>query len=219
MRLSRSAVLVAVLAALAATGAAVAVWAPWRAATGQPGSSPAAGPAPGLQERQAFRLQPPAPAHDFVLTDQHGRPFQLSAQKGHPVLLFFGYTHCPDVCPTTLVTFKSVKELLGERARDVRFVFITVDPERDTPERLREHVGYYDPDFVALWGPPKEIDSVRAAYGIVATREQQEGAPGGYWIVHTAASLLVDPQGRLSALYPFGTSAEEIAADLRQLLR
>ena len=168
--------------------------------------------------RQAFTIDPPTPAADFRLTDQHGRPFQLREQRGRAVLLFFGYTHCPDVCPTTLVTFKAVKEQLGGAASRVRFVFVTVDPERDTPERLREYVGYYDPDFVGLWGTPDQLKAVQSAYGVLAQKQPEPGAPGGYWVVHTAMTMLVDPQGNLRALYPFGTSAEEITADLRRLV-
>ena len=169
-------------------------------------------------DRQGLAIDPPAPAADFRLTDHHGRPFQLSAQRGHAVLLFFGYTHCPDVCPAALVTFKAIKEQLGNAASRVRFVFITVDPERDTPERLRAYVGYYDPDFVGLWGTPEQMKAVQAAYGVLAQKEPQAGAPGGYWVVHTAATMLVDPQGNLRAIYPFGTSAKAIAADLRRLV-
>lgn len=181
--------------------------------------APSAPSGTGSATSQVFRIEPPVPAHDFELIDQHGRPFRLRAQRGHPVLLFFGYTHCPDVCPTTLVTFKAVKDQLGSLAQEVRLVFITVDPERDTPQRLKEYVGYYDPDIVALWGTPEQIQAVRTAYGIVAEKQPQEGAPGGYWVVHTASALLVDPQGRLRAMYPFGTSAQQMAADLRALLQ
>lgn len=178
-------------------------------------ATPTGGAAEG---RQGFEINPPTPAADFRLIDQHGRPFQLSQQRGHAVLLFFGYTHCPDVCPTTLVTFKAVKEQLGAAADRVRFVFVTVDPERDTPERLREYVGFYDPDFVGLWGTPDQMKTIQSAYGVLAQKEPDPGAPGGYWVVHTAFALLVDPQGRLRAMYPFGTPAGEIAADLRRLV-
>ena len=177
--------------------------------------APAAGPEEG---RRAFLLDPPTPAADFRLTDQHGREFRLADQRGRAVLLFFGYTHCPDVCPTTLVTFKAVKDQLGGLANRVRFVFVTVDPERDTPQRLREYVGHYDDDFVGLWGSPEQIRTVTAAYGVLAEKAPQEGAPDGYWVVHSASTLLVAPDGRLWAVYPFGTSSREMAGDLRRLL-
>ncbi|HSR30941.1 MAG TPA: SCO family protein, partial [Anaerolineae bacterium] len=103
-------------------------------------------------------LDEPVDVADFALTDENGGVFRLSDQQGNVVLLFFGYTSCPDVCPTTLATWRKIHEALGEDAERVRFVFVTVDPERDTAERLGMHVNAFNPDFIGLTGTPEELD-------------------------------------------------------------
>ena len=174
------------------------------------------------QRPASFRgtvLSTPVPAPDFTLTDQHGRPFRLSDQRGRVVLLFFGYTHCPDVCPTTLATWKQVYDALGTEAQRVRFVFITVDPERDTPERLRAHVALFNPDFIGLTGPPEVLEAVYQAYGVYREKDASAKTALGYLVNHTASTLLIDPQGRWRLRFSFGTPAEDIVHDVRVLLR
>ncbi len=164
-------------------------------------------------------LDPPVPAPDFALTDPEGRVFRLSEQRGHPVLLFFGYTFCPDVCPTELGTWRRVRDLLGEDAERVRFVFITVDPERDTPEKVGKYVRSAGHEsFIGLTGGREELEQVWSDYNVYVRKEEPQ-QPGGYYAVtHSALTYLVDPDGRLLVLYSFGTKAEDIAADLRRIL-
>jgi protein SCO1/2 len=161
----------------------------------------------------------PVAVPDFTLTDQHRQPFRLSDQQGNVVLLFFGYTQCPDVCPTTLATWRKVYDELGVDARRVRFVFVTVDPERDTPERLGVHVGAFNPDFIGLTGTPEELDAVYQIFGIVHQKDTSSGSAAGYLVSHTATAFLLDPEGRWRLRETYGTSAEDIVYDIRQLLK
>lgn len=126
----------------------------------------------------------PAPAADFTLTDQDGRPFRLSDQRGNVVLLFFGYTNCPDVCPTTLAIWKQVQRALSPDADRVRFVFITVDPERDTAERIKDHLAIFSPDFIGLSGTPDELSAIYQAYGIYHEKGEAQGSAAGYLVTH-----------------------------------
>jgi protein SCO1/2 len=164
-------------------------------------------------------LDSPRTVTDFALTDQHGKTFRLSDQRGQVVLLFFGYTFCPDVCPMTLGTWKRVHEALGEEAERVRFVFITVDPERDTPERLREHVENFNPDFFGLTGAPDELEPVYQQFGVYYEKDTATESAAGYLVSHTASSFVVDPDGQWRLRHSFGTSVEDIVHDVRQLLK
>lgn len=158
-------------------------------------------------------------AEDFTLMAPDGQPFRLSDHRGELVLMFFGYTSCPDICPLTLSDAKQVLEGLGPQAERVRFLFITVDPERDTPQRLAEYTAMFHPAIVGLTGDPTELARVRQAYGIVADREQLSGSAVGYVINHTARIFLVDAAGNLRLSYAHGTPPADIVADLRYLLR
>ncbi|MFO7255608.1 MULTISPECIES: SCO family protein [Limnochorda] len=173
-------------------------------------------PAPAFHGRL---LEPLREAPVFSLTDHQGEPFHLADQRGKAVLLFFGYTTCPDVCPATLGTLGQMKRQLGADGERVEVVFITVDPERDTPARLAEYLGYFDPSAIGLTGPPEELARVREAYGVYAERVNDPQAPGGYWMNHTATVLLIDPEGRLRLSYTFGSAPAEIAEDVRRILR
>ncbi len=164
-------------------------------------------------------VHPPRLAQDFTLTDQHGRPFRLSEQQGRPVLLFFGYISCPDVCPTTLGTWKQVHKALGEDASRVRFVFVTVDPEKDTPEKMQTHLNLFGADFVGLTGTAQELEPVYRAYGIYHNKVYVASSQLDYTVDHTATEFLIDPQGNLRVTYSFGTMPEDIAHDLQQLLK
>lgn len=163
-------------------------------------------------------IEPPIQAADFNLTDQDGQPFRLSDQRENIVLIFFGYTHCPDVCPLTLSDFKWIKANLGEQATKVRFVFVTVDPERDTAEVLKEYLSNFDPAFIGLTAAPETLEGVWKAYGVYQAK-QQLGSAAGYLVDHTARTYLIDQQGNLRLTYPFEMSKEDILADVRFLLR
>jgi protein SCO1 len=172
--------------------------------------------------RPSFRglaLEEPVPVPDFTLVDQQGRPFRLAEQRGQVVLLFFGYTQCPDVCPTTLANWRQVHQALGEDAARVRFVFVTVDPERDTPERLGRHVNAFHPDFVGLTGTQAELEAVYQVFDVYYEKDTSSGSAAGYLVSHTATSFVVDPDGRWRLRELYGTLAEDIAHDIRLLLK
>lgn len=166
---------------------------------------------------QGAVIDPPAQAADFTLTDQNGTPFSLSEQRGKIVLIFFGYTHCPDVCPITLTEFNRIKKQLGPQAGEVAFVFVTVDPERDTPEHMKAYIDNFDPGFVGLSGSQSDLEPVWRAYGVYQ-QKQDQGSAAGYLVDHTSRMYLVDAQGRWRINYPFGMETDKIVADLRHLL-
>jgi protein SCO1/2 len=167
---------------------------------------------------QGVLIDPPAQAPDFALTDQNGYVFQLSQQTGNVVLIFFGYTNCPDVCPITLSEYKQIKAALGERANNVSFVYITVDPERDTQERIREYLQNFDPAFIGLTGTEAELEPVWDSYGVYHLRQESESA-AGYLIDHSARIYAIDPQGHWRLNYPFGMEPDRIAQDVAHLLK
>jgi protein SCO1/2 len=163
-------------------------------------------------------LQEPVAVPDFTLTDETGAPFRLSDQRGNVVLLFFGYSSCPDVCPTTLATWRRVHDLLGPDADRVRFVFVTVDPERDTPEHLGRHVNAFNPDFVGLTGDPEALRAVYDTFDVVYERVEVPESALGYLINHTGTVFVIDPDGMWRLRETYGTPAEDIVYDVRQLL-
>ncbi len=166
-------------------------------------------------------IQSPEPAYNFELTSAEG-PVRLSDFRGKWVLLFFGYTHCPDVCPTTLADLARVMELLGKDAEKLQVIMISVDPKRDTPERMAEYVRYFHPSFVGLTGTEDQIRDVATRYGIFYN--YPEGTPDtGYIVEHTASTLLINPEGYLKVIFPptfgpDGIAPEQMAADLKYLL-
>lgn len=162
-------------------------------------------------------IDPPVPAADFELSNQHGQKFRLSEQRGEIVLLFFGYSNCPDVCPLTMSNFKSIKEELGDQADKVRFIFVTVDPERDTKERLLEYVKVFDPEIVALTGSRAELEPVWKSYGVYQAK-QDTGSAAGYSLDHTARTYLIDQEGNWRLTYPFEMEKADIISDVRHLI-
>lgn len=168
-------------------------------------------------EFQGSLINPPVPATDFLLTDQQGMPFRLSDQRGKVVLVFFGYTFCPDVCPATLVDFKWIQNELGDRAGEVQFVFITVDPQRDTAAQLKTHLAAFSPAFIGLRGDPEVLSQVWQAYGV--SPEIRPGAGvAGYLVDHAARVFVIDRRGNLRLTFPFGLGAEAMYLDVVQLL-
>ena len=181
--------------------------------------TPSPEPTPSVSPFRGSVWSQPIAATDFTLTDQHGQPFRLSAQLGKVVLLFFGYTSCPDVCPTTLSAWKRVHEELGDEAGRVRFVFVTVDPERDTPERLGVHMDLFNPDFIALTGTLDELEPVYEAYGVYYEKVEAPESALGYLVNHTSSGYVIDPQGNWRLRHAFGTMSADIVHDIRELLR
>lgn len=164
------------------------------------------------------QFNPPPPAADFSLTDQEGQRVKLSDYRGKLVLLFFGYTHCPDVCPTTLAKLRYALQELGEAAREVQVVFVSVDPERDTPEAMRRYLSHFDPAFVGLTGRPEEIEAITQAYGVYVEKEEVSSAVG-YLVTHSARTYVIDREGRLVLTFAYEVEPQDIVADLKQLLR
>lgn len=162
-------------------------------------------------------LSPAKPAPDFTLTDQRSEPFQLSQQRGNVVLLYFGYTHCPDICPATLSVFRMVMTDLGAQAQHVRVVFVTVDPERDTAAYLKDYLAQFSPDFIGLTGTLDQLNPVYQSYGIYRQKIPAAG-PLGYTMTHTSTFDVIDSKGNLRLVHNFGDSEQDIAADVRQLL-
>ncbi|MCC7023028.1 MAG: SCO family protein [Thermomicrobiales bacterium] len=158
----------------------------------------------------------PAPALD--LTDQNGHPFSLAEQRGNVVLVYFGYTACPDYCPMTLSDFQAIKEDLGEDADRARFVMVTIDPERDTEERLKEYMAFFDPDFIGLRGTAEQTAQVERGYGVAAERVDYPGSEASYLMNHSVITYVIDPEGQLRLAYPHGFETELIVEDLQHLL-
>ncbi|MDI3297887.1 MAG: SCO family protein [Bacillota bacterium] len=175
--------------------------------------------AAGPPHFQGDLLRPPAPAPDFRLTDAEGRSFDLASLRGKVVLLYFGYTTCPDVCPTTLADLRQVQERLGADAERVRVLFVTVDPERDTPARIAGYLKPYGfrPAAAGLTGSLAQLEPVWKAYGVYVHKRQVPGA-ATYLVDHTAYVYLIDPLGRLRLLFPYGTSPDAVLHDVRLIL-
>lgn len=190
-------------------------------------------PAVGAQDQSSGGavVKPPFQVRDFTLTNQAGALLSLKDLRGRAVILFFGYTHCPDVCPTTLADFTQVKKLLGARAERVAFVFVTVDSQRDTPAVLKEYLNHFDPGFIGLTGDETTLRSMAAEYGAYFSipTDQQKGDSDkdhhvegidsdNYFVQHTSPAYLIDPRGFLRLVYFNGTAPEIIAQGIRQIL-
>ena len=164
-------------------------------------------------------LQSPQTAYDFTLSGPDNTTVSLGDFRGKVVLLFFGYTSCPDICPTTLAELRQAMERLDEReAERVQVVFVTVDPARDTPERVQEYVSHFDPGFIGLSGPEPDLQTVWNKYGIF--REVVEGTSAlGYIVNHTARVTLIDADGNLRISFSFETPVDDIVHDLKLILK
>jgi protein SCO1/2 len=163
--------------------------------------------------------EPYPAASEIELTRSDGSSFRLSEMRGNVVLLFFGYTSCPDVCPTTMAELKlALAELSDADAAQVKVLFVTVDPERDTPERVQEYVGRFNPAFVGLSGSQTELEKIWQAYGVY--REIIQGtSAAGYTVDHTARVTVIDQQGNLRISFGFDTPVEDMVHDLKLILK
>lgn len=172
----------------------------------------------GTESFNGIPLQSPQLATDFTLTGPDNQPVSMSDFRGKVVLLYFGYTFCPDACPATMSVLKQVRQELGRRADDVQVIMITVDPERDTPEHLAGYMQGFDPTFIGLSGDLDAISAAATGYGVFF--EKQEGTPAtGYLVDHTASVTAIDRDGYVRLVFPFDMTAVDIAADIRRLLR
>jgi protein SCO1 len=167
-------------------------------------------------ETRGMVLSDPRPAADFELIDDQGNPFRLSDHQGRVIAMFFGYTHCPDICPLTLMHMRDALEHLGEDAENALFLFVTVDPERDTPEQMHKYVARADEDVVGLTGDREELERVWEAYDIIVEKEPRED--GSYLLGHSAQIWLINTDGQLAMVLPPSADGEDLAHDVRWLL-
>ncbi|HEY1473042.1 MAG TPA: SCO family protein [Pseudolabrys sp.] len=159
---------------------------------------------------------PSAIGGPFNLIDQNGKPISDQDMKGRPFLVFFGYRYCPDICPTTLFEMSELMRTLGKDADRVGALFITVDPERDTPAAMADYMSSFDPHLRGATGDAKAIEAVEKAYRVYA--KKVPGENGNYSMDHTALVYLMDKQGRFVAPFKLDRKLEEVAADLRRYM-
>jgi protein SCO1 len=173
-------------------------------------------------EPAAFRsgiFEPAREAPAFLLDGSNGKKVSLRDHLGKVVIMEFGYTSCEFVCPVTLGRLTEVYRKLGDQARDVQLIYVTVDPKRDNPARLREHLAGYNSSFLGATGTSDELASVLKAYGVVAEEVVSKSHAHGYEVNHSSFLYLVDQQGKIRGLVPFGTPADDILHDLELLLK
>ena len=157
-------------------------------------------------------------ARDFALTDHNGQPRSIKDFAGKVVVLFFGYVQCPDVCPTTMAELAEVKKLLGKDGERLQGLFVTVDPQRDTPEVLKAYMGNFDPTFLALYTTPEKLEALAKDYKIYFKKAEGK-TPTSYTMDHSAGCYVYDTQGKLRLYTRYGTGAQPLAADIRLLLQ
>lgn len=167
----------------------------------------------------ATRIDPPRNMPDFTLTNQRGETVSLSDLRGQPALLFFGFTHCPDFCPTTISDFKTIQRELGEKGNRISFVFISVDGNRDTPEVMADFFRVRDVNaaFIGLTGSPDDVRRIAVDYDVIFEYEEKD-ASGNYAISHTPALFLLDKAGSWIMRYDWGTEISLIVADLEKII-
>ncbi len=181
------------------------------------------GTAIGLRLLQPYEyrgslIDPAMQAPDLPLIDSNRSTFTLESQRGKVVLLFFGYTSCPDVCPTTLSDLKQVYRLLGQEAERVQVLFVTVDPQRDTADQLNSYLPLFHPTFLGLTGDLHSLEQAWKDYGVFREVDTTSNTAAGYLVSHSSRLYLIDPQGDLLLTYSYGTPPEDIAKDVANLL-
>jgi protein SCO1 len=156
-------------------------------------------------------------AKDFSLVDHNGQTRTLKDFQGKIVMMFFGYTQCPDVCPTSMLEMAQIKQLLGKDGERLQALFVTIDPERDQPEMLKEYMAAFDPTFLALVPTPEQLVALAKDFKVYY-KKVDGPTPTSYTMDHTAGSYVYDTTGKLRLFTRYGTKPELTAADLRQLL-
>ena len=156
-------------------------------------------------------------ARDLPLTDHHGQPRQIKDFAGKVVVVFFGFTQCPDVCPTSMQELAEVKQMLGKDGERLQGIFVTVDPERDTPEVLKAYMANFDPTFLALRGTPEQLAAVAKDFKIYYKKVDGK-TPTSYTMDHSAGSYVYDTAGRLRIYSRYGSGAQALASDIKVLL-
>jgi protein SCO1/2 len=170
----------------------------------------------GEQEFKATDVTGANFARDFKLTDHNGKTRTLADYKGKAVVVFFGYTHCPDFCPTTLAEMAAALQKLGHKAEDVQVLFVSLDPARDTPQVLAQYVPTFNPSFVGLTGSEQDIAALAKEFKLVV---QKRGEGGTYTLDHSTGTYVYDPQGRLRLYVGYGQGADVVAHDIALLLQ
>jgi protein SCO1/2 len=155
-------------------------------------------------------IDPPAPAPELDLVDQHGQAFSLSSFKGRIVLIYFGYTRCPDFCPTTMAVLRQMRSDLGDQADAVQVVLVTTDPERDTPEQLATYLSAFDLTFLGLTGSEESLQMAYKDYGVTV---MDDGT------THSTRVYVIDGQGRMRLTLPYGMTAGDIVKDIRLVMK
>ena len=199
---------------LALTALLLGIWSAYRfTAVAPPGQIPA--PA----TKNATVIPTPRPLKPFTLTDHRGKPFSNAQLQDHWTFLFFGYTHCPDVCPTTLSILSQAARLLaGDEVKyPSRFVFVSVDPERDSLERLGDYVPYFSSEFMGAVGTQTALQELTSQLGVLHRKVEDGATALTYLMDHTASIMLTDPRGRLHAVFSAPHDAETIAYDFRAI--
>jgi protein SCO1/2 len=156
-------------------------------------------------------------ARDFDLTSHRGERVSLTDFKGKVVIVFFGFMHCPDICPTTLTELNSLMDKLGKDAQDVQVLFITVDPERDKLDNLGPYMEVFNPNFLGLWGTPDEIEAVTKEFKIIYQKVPGV-TPNNYSVDHSAGTYIFDKSGKVRLFVTYGADVEALTNDVRLLL-
>lgn len=154
-----------------------------------------------------------------ALVDQDDRPFRLQDERGKALVLFFGYTHCPDICPTTMAKLVQADRLLGSKAHDVAVAFVTIDPQRDTVGTLKRYVDVFDPHFYGLTGTSAALDALYAGYHVWHQRLPNHGSAAGYSMAHSSSIYMLDRNGELRVIHDWSDPPSVLAHDLEVLLQ
>jgi protein SCO1/2 len=160
-------------------------------------------------------FEPPRPAPELSLDASGGGKLSLANYRGKVVLLGFGFTSCPEVCPTTLATLAQTRKRLGSQGEQVQVVYVTVDPERDTADRMRAYLHGFDPGFVGGTGTPEQLAAVRKNYGVMAERKP---VGNSYSVAHSSSVYVIDQKGLLRGMMPYGRLPDDYVHDVRTLL-
>lgn len=164
-------------------------------------------------------IDPPLLLDDFTMPATTGEDLSLSDFQGKWVLMFFGYTHCPDFCPTTLAEYRLIVQMLGDDAEELQVVFVSVDGERDTPDVLAQFLKRFNPDFIGLSGTDKTLGPIRTEFGLFYERQTETGSEADYLVDHTTRSYLIDPDGNLRIMYSYLTDREILTESIRNYIQ
>ena len=188
--------------------------------TASPTAAPTAEPESGgyMDELRGAAFDPPRALADFEVPSTAGEPFKLSDHRGEVILLYFGYRTCPDFCPTTLLELQSVYADLNEPADKLKVMFVTIDPERDTLENMKQYTGAFHDDFLGLRAEGEALQALIDEFGVVAEKRVVGESALSYLFDHTASIFLIGPDGELEAQYLYGTDYRDIVHDVQLIL-